>query len=164
MKKMISVMVLIILLVGCAPLIQEAVQKTQVAWTQVPSQTPFPTYTPFPTFTPQPTILKVIIQTPTPKDMDGDCKPITNMDYSDLWKSINLLQAYMEEMPGILRVSTALTEKLYSNTDSYLVYIRYINEEDNETYSKRYVVNKKEFGWSEGVFSLDGQCWIDPPN
>ena len=67
-----------ILLVACAPSasqIQNIIQQTQVAWTAVPTSTPFPTYTPFPTFTevptytPQPTIAvevtKIVIVTPT---------------------------------------------------------------------------------------------------
>jgi len=59
MNKKIIVVILLcsVLISACAPSaeeIQTAIQKTQSAWTQIPTHTAYPTYTPYPTFTPIP--------------------------------------------------------------------------------------------------------------
>jgi len=86
------------------------------------------------------------------------------MVYGDLYKEINLLKAYVETLPDVKVTTYELPEQLYSNTSSHLIYISYISSEDDKTYSKRYIIYEDEFGWEESVFSLDGQCWIDPPD
>lgn len=164
MKKVVCILAFIIILVGCAPSPEElgkAVAETQTA---LPTQTAYPTNTPYPTYTPKPTVIKIIIQTPTPKYATTSCKPITNMVYGDLYKEINLLKAYVETLPDVKVTTYELPEQIYSNSTSHLVYIQYVSKKDGETYSKRYIIYENEFGWKESIFSLDGQCWIDPPN
>jgi hypothetical protein len=170
MKKLIPLLILfIILTAACSPsssVLQTAVAGTVEAFTPHPTYTPFPTHTPYPTATQQPTIAvtRVVVQTPTPNTSKIACKPITNMDYSDNSKANIMLRAYVALLPDVREVSYAIPERLYSNTLSQLVYISYVADKDGKLYSKRYIIYRQEFGWLNGVFSIDGQCWIDAPH
>jgi len=86
------------------------------------------------------------------------------MNYSDNSKVAILLQAYVSQLPDVQSVSFVIPEKLYSNTLSQLYHVTYISRTDGKVYSKRFIVYMKEFGWKNAVFSIDGQCWIDPPH
>jgi hypothetical protein len=160
--KLIILILGVCLLTACAPSqtdIQTAVAETQAAWTPIPTQTAYPTLTPRPTIV----VTKVVVWTPTPNNQSSACKPITNMDYSDNSKVAILLQAYVSTLPNVKSVSYVIPERLYSNTISQLFHVRYVDSTDGEIYSKRYIVYLTEFGWKNAVFSIDGQCWIDPP-
>ncbi|HNS07167.1 MAG TPA: hypothetical protein PKK09_04350 [Anaerolineaceae bacterium] len=158
MKKSILLLSVFVILVGCSPSPEAIGQALSMTQTALPTQTPYPTYTP------QPTIVKIVIQTPKPDYLSSDCKPITNMIYGDLYKEINILKSYVETLPDVKVTTYELPEQLYSNTKSHLVFIDYISKEDGKTYAKRYIIYENEFGWKNSIFSLDGQCWIDPPN
>lgn len=155
--------IVILLMTSCTPsstLIQTAVAGTQTVWTPVPTCTPQLTYTPQPTIVV--TRVVVEIRTPVPPNKDS-CKPLTNMDYSDNTKVSILLQAYVSQLPGVTSVHYVIPERLYSNTLSQLFHVQY-TATDGKVYSKRYIVYLKEFGWQNATFSIDGQCWIDPPH
>lgn len=85
------------------------------------------------------------------------------MDYSDNNKVMILLQAYVSALPDVKSVSLVIPEKLYNNSTSQLFHVTYVSSADGKVYSKRYIVYMQEFGWKNAVFSIDGQCWIDPP-
>ncbi len=159
--RLIALTLSFCLLVACAPsaqIIQTAIAQTQAVWTPVPTQTPYPTQTPLPALV----ITKVIVWTPTPEYQDSICKPLTNMDYSDNSKIMIQLQAYVSHLPGVQSVSYTIPEKLYINTQSQIIFVNYIKT-DGKLYSARYIVYVHELGWKTGTFSIDGQCWIDPP-
>jgi hypothetical protein len=167
-KKCVTIIVCLgtILLVACAPspqTIQTAISQTQGAWTPIPTQTAYPTQTSYPTQT-RVIITQVYVWTPTNEDSSDDCKPIKTMDYTNNSKVAILLQAYVVGLPRVKSVSYVYPEKLYSNTLSELFHVSYTDSEDGKTYSKRYIVYMDEFGWKNAVFSIDGQCWIDPPH
>jgi len=175
MKKTIIFSVFIFLLTSCGlspEKMQGVIEGTIEAYTPYPTFTPYPTltsystYTPYPTPTSQPTIAvtRIVIQTPAPDLSDSDCTPMKLMDYSNNTNAFAMLQAYVASLPDVHTVSYTINERLYSNTLSHIVFVRYVAEEDGEVYSKRYIVYLDEFGWSEGVFSIDGQCWIDGPH
>jgi hypothetical protein len=172
MKKIIlkvSIIMFALIMSGCAPserAIQTAIAEIQPAGTPIPSQTPYPTYTFYPTNTPQPPIYvtRVFIETPTNQRSGDACKPITTMDYSDNSKVAILLQAYVAGLPGVKSVSLVYPERLYTNSTSELFHVSYTDATDGKQYSKRYIVYMNEFGWKNAVFSIDGQCWIDPPH
>lgn len=73
------------------------------------------------------------------------------------------LQAYVSTLPSVRSVSYVIPERLYSNTKSQLFHVTYVADNDGKVYSKRYIVYLAKFGWKNAVFSIDGQCWIDPP-
>jgi hypothetical protein len=102
-----------------------------------------------------------VIQTPVPSG--PNCGPITGVTYSDISKVIIQLQAYVSKMPDVKSISYAIPERLYSNTSSELVHITYVST-DGKVYSRRYIIYIEEFSWKEGIYSVDGQCWIDPPH
>ena len=108
--------------------------------------------------------MQIQVQTTTPWYDTSACRPILNMMYVGLYKSIILLKAYIEEFPYVKVTTYGLPEQLYSSSMSHLVYIGYVDKFDGKTYSKRYIICENEFGWKESVFSSDGQCWIDPPD
>jgi hypothetical protein len=175
MKKIFLVLLIFYFLVACTPSPEKvgiAIEGTLEAYTPEPSSTPYPTltpystYTPYPTATKQPTIMvtRIVVQTPTPKDRTNSCKPMTNMDYSNNTNAILMLQAYVATLPDVQTVSYTVNEKVYSNTLSQLVFVRYVSETDGQVYSKRYIVYLDEFGWSEGVYSIEGQCFVDGPH
>ena len=85
------------------------------------------------------------------------------MDYSDNTKIAVELQYYVSNLPDVHQVSYTIPEKLYTNTVSELIFVQYVGT-DGKPYAKRYIVYIKEFGWENAVFSIDGQCWIDPPH
>jgi hypothetical protein len=161
MTRFLFIAFIAILLAGCAPMtipIQTAVAGTQAVWTSIPTYTPQPTYTPPPPIV----VTRVVIQTPAPKSTN-DCKPLTNMNYSDNTKVAILLQAYVSQLPDVKSVSYTIPEKLYSNTLSEIFFVQYTST-DGKNYAKRYIVYMNEFGWQTSTFSIDGQCWIDPPH
>jgi hypothetical protein len=156
----VVLMVLVVMSMGCSPspkAIADAIVKTQSVWTPVPTQTPYPSQTP--------KIVNVIkVFTPTPNINDTNCTPIKNLNYSDSSNMRVLLQAYVSGLPDVKSVSSTIGERLYSNTISSLIFVSYIAKEDSQVYSKRYIVYYPEFGWKKAVYSIDGQCWIDPPH
>jgi hypothetical protein len=172
MKKKIVLTLVSILLAACAPssqALQTAIAQTQAVWTPIPTQTPYPTPTPYPTqtFYPTPTkliVTRVMVWTPTYEKYYDDCKPILTMDYSDRSKMMIDLQAYVGGLPDVKSVSYLIPEKLYNNTISESFHVTYVASKDGKLYSKRYIVYSSEFGWKKGVFSIDGQCWIDSPH
>jgi hypothetical protein len=163
MKRTISLIALAILLVACSP--SQQVIQTAVAGTlgALPSQTPlYPTYKPA-VFINTVIVTRVVVQTPTfNSSRSADCIPITNMVYSDNSTVAILLQAYVSQLPDVKAVSYTIPEKIYSNSLSEIFFVQYTST-DGKNYAKRYVVYMDEFGWQNGTFSLDGQCWIDPP-
>jgi hypothetical protein len=167
-NKFIVLILAVCLLAACAPsqqALQAAIEKTKAVWTPVPSQTAYSTQTAYPTLTPRPIIVvtQVVVWTPTPENQDSRCKPLTDMDYSDNSKAMIHLQAYVSDLPDVKSVSYVIPEKLYSNTKSQLMHVTYVDSNDGKVYSKRYIVYLAEFGLKNAVFSIDGQCWIDPP-
>jgi|GEM_PF-1137118 len=181
-----AVVVMIVLsLAGCAPsaaTIQTAIAKTEAArptmtFTPVPptatktitltiTPTITKTQTAAPTQTPV-TIVKIVVQTPTLDTTKWGCAPITKMNYSSLSKMMILLQAYVSEQSGVRAVSYAIPENLYNNVNSQAIYISYVDDTDGKVYAKRFIVYmdedpKRKLEWKNGVFSIDGQCWIDP--
>jgi hypothetical protein len=143
--------------------IQTAIARTQAAWTPIPSQTPYPTQTPYSTQTPA-IVTRVYVATPTVSPNDENCKPITNMHYSDRSKMMIDLQAYVAGLSYVKSVSYVIPEKVYTNSTSELFFVTFVSSNDGQRYSKRYIVYVRELGWQNAVFSIDGQCWIDPPH
>jgi hypothetical protein len=165
MKKYILFITIVLLLCACVPTsitIQTDIAETQAVWTPIPTFTPQSTFTPQPTIVVTQVVVQVVVQTPKPRNLDK-CKPITNMDYSDNSKVAILLQAYVSQLPDVKSVSYTIPEKLYSNTLSEIFFVQYTST-DGKIYAKRYIVYLQEFGWQNATFSIDGQCWIDPPH
>lgn len=158
--RILTLSLAICLLAACSPsqqTIQTAVAQTLTA---IPTLTPVPTYT----FRPTIVVTRIVIRTPEPTRLiDERCTPLANMDYSDNSKVMIQLQGYVSKLPGVKSVSYVIPEKVYSNSISQLLYITYVASDDGKVYSKRYIVFLEEFGWKNAVFSIDGQCWIDPP-
>jgi uncharacterized membrane-anchored protein YhcB (DUF1043 family) len=85
------------------------------------------------------------------------------MTYDDSSKIAIKLQNYVSDLQGVETVSYVIPERIYSNTDSRLYYVQYVNSSDHKVYAKRYMVYVSEFGWKKATFSIDDQCWIDYP-
>jgi hypothetical protein len=171
MKQIVLIILVSLMISSCSPTPEQLagpVQSTLAAMstaTPYPTYTPGATYTPYPTATPQPTVVvtQIVVQTPTPDISSSKCKPMTKMDYTDNSRVAIMLQAYVALLPGVRQVSYVIPEKLYNNTLSQIYYVSYIDDADGKVYSKRYIAYIREFGWSNGVFSIDGQCWVDGP-
>jgi len=170
MKKptILVILILIAMIISACGNVPTPLPTLVSSATPYPTYTPQPTYTPYPTYTyiPSPTSTPLIIyRTPTPKSYSGNlsCTPITNMDYSNNSRVAILLQAYVSSLSDVKSVSYTIPERLYKNTLSEIIFVNYIGT-DGKLYAKRYIVYMEEFGWLNGVFSIDGQCWIDPPH
>lgn len=171
MKPIVLIILVALMLSACSPTPEQLAGPVQSTLAAMSTATPYPTYTPnatntpYPTATPQPTVVitKVVVQTPTPDTSNDDCIPMTKMDYTDNSRVAIMLQAYVAMLPGVRQVSLTIPERLYKNTLSQLYYVNYIDDKDGKIYSKRYIAYIREFGWSNGVFSIDGQCWVDGP-
>jgi hypothetical protein len=105
----------------------------------------------------------VVVQTPTPENQSA-CIPLENMDYSDVSTMVAALEAYVSRFPDVESVKDTFTQNLYLNTTSQSIGIQYISRQSGNIYIKKFLVYTDEFGWKEGTFSIDGQCWIDPPH
>jgi hypothetical protein len=177
MKKLLIILIALLFLSACVPsnqVIQTAIARTQEAAVS-PSPSPqnyetmlaqaLPTLehtlTPFPSPTVLPPTNTEIAQTPTPLKYDP-CRPLVGMNYSEDTKIFVQLQAYVSQLPDVKQISYAIPERLYDNTLSRIIFISYVAE-DGKTYAKRFIVYVDEFGWKPSTFSIDGQCWIDPP-
>lgn len=171
MHRFALLITIALILAACSPTPEQIAGPVSSTLAAIPTATPYPTYTQFPTQTPYPTatnqptimVTKIIVQTPTPRGMDDECKPIEKMDYTDNSKVALMLQAYVADLPGVKTVSYVIPEKLYSNSLSQLYYVTYVAKDDGKVYSKRYIAYMRELGWRNGVFSIDGQCWVHGP-
>jgi hypothetical protein len=166
MKKILVISFFLAMAVACAQSeqsIQTAIAKTQAFWTPISTQTPNSTQTPYPTQT-ESIVTQVFVWTPTVDPTNNSCIPITLIDYSDRSKILINLQSYVSMLPGVKSVSYVIPEKIYNNSISELFFVSYVASGDGKLYSKRYIVYLHEFGWKNAVFSIDGQCWIDPPH
>lgn len=164
---------------SCSPspgVIQTAVAGTVVAYPQAPTQfpnptstpyptlTPNPTYTPYPTYTAQPTVTQEAVQTATPDLSNVNCTPLTKMDYTSSAEAMIDLQAYVSALPDVRQLSYAKPEKINNDALSSIVEVRYIARSNAQFFSKWYIVYMDELAFSSGVFSIDGQCWVDGPH
>lgn len=171
MHRFALIITIALILTSCSPTPEQIAGPVSSTLAAIPTATLYPTYTPLPTQTPyptattQPTVLatKIVVQTPTPRGVNDVCKSMEKMDYTDNSKVTLMLQAYVADLPGVKTVSYVIPEKLYDNSLSQIYYVTYVSEDDGSVYSKRYIAYMKEFGWRNGVFSIDGQCWVHGP-
>lgn len=54
-----------------------------------------------------------------------------------------------------------MRDTIWGKTNTRLHGITYVDSTDNERYLTWFLVYFDEFGWDEGVFWLEGQCWLE---
>jgi len=85
---------------------------------------------------------------------------LTNMRYDSIMDTSTILQAFVSGLPWVLRVQGTHRDTIWNNTQTKIHTIRY-REDDGEQYWMHFLVYFDEFGWREGVFWIDEQCWLD---
>ena len=91
-----------------------------------------------------------------------ECEDKLDMDYSSVMAASSRLMAYVDGLPSVDHTSTSFRNTLWHNADTKIYGISYVAD-DRETYSVQFLVFFNEFGLKEGVFYVDGQCWLDSP-
>ena len=91
-----------------------------------------------------------------------ECEDTLEMDYSSVLAASSRLMAYVDGLPQIDHISTSFRNTLWNNADFKIYGVTYVAD-DRETYSMQFLVFFNEFGMKEGVFYVDGQCWLDSP-
>ena len=86
---------------------------------------------------------------------------ISNMSYGDILNSSTNLMAWVANQSWATRANSTIRDTIWNNTDTKLHGVVYTASEDNQQYLTWFLVYYDEFGWEEGVFWLDGQCWLD---
>jgi len=83
------------------------------------------------------------------------------MSYGDILNSSTNLMAWVANQPWATRANSTMRDTIWTNTDTKLHGVFYTSSEDNQQYLTWFLVYYDEFGWEEGVFWLDGECWLD---
>jgi exonuclease VII small subunit len=91
------------------------------------------------------------------------CDDQISMDYSGILNSTSRLSSYVGGLSDVARVSLTMRSTLWSNAESKVHVINYVARDDNEVYSKQFLVYYNELRWKPGTFYIDGQCWLDAP-
>lgn len=90
------------------------------------------------------------------------CDESLNMDYSGIAASSERLMDFYARQSHVEHVRYAYRDHIWTNTDTKIHSIRYI-ENDGEEHVDHFLVFVNEFGMKEGTFWLSKQCWLDPP-
>ena len=83
------------------------------------------------------------------------------MTYDDILTVSSNLMAWVTYQPWADRSNMTVRDSVWNNTDTKLHGVHYTASEDGQRYLTWFLVYFDEFGWSEGVFWLDGQCWLE---
>lgn len=86
---------------------------------------------------------------------------LNDMNYQDIFSASTNLMAWVTNQEWALRASSTIRDAIWNNTDTKLHGVYYIDPTDNEMYVSWFLVYFDEFGWREGVFWLDKQCWLE---
>ena len=81
--------------------------------------------------------------------------------YDDILTVSSNLMAWVTYQSWAERSNMTTRDTIWNNTDTKLHGVYYTSSKDNERYLAWFLVYFEEFGWSEGTFWLDGQCWLD---
>jgi hypothetical protein len=86
---------------------------------------------------------------------------IDGMTYNDILTISSTLMAWVTNQDWAERSNMTVRDTIWNNTDTKLHGVHYTSAEDGERYLTWFLVYFDEFGWREGVFWLDGECWLE---
>jgi len=88
---------------------------------------------------------------------------ITNMKYDNIPDASTILSAWWARQSYVDRVVGSYRDQIWSNTQTRVHGIRYIDSDDKNQYVEHFIVYFNEIGMEQGVFWVKGQCWLDEP-
>lgn len=89
------------------------------------------------------------------------CKDtLVDMQYDSIINASEILSGWMARQDWVERVQGTYRDSIWNNADTKIHGIRYISSDDHEPYVDYFLIYFNEFGWTEGVFWLSGQCWL----
>jgi hypothetical protein len=83
------------------------------------------------------------------------------MDYGSIADASTILAAFVAQQSWAGRVQGTFRNSIWSNADSKIHGVRYVDSRDNKSYTTYFMVYFKEYGWNTGVYWVDRQCWLD---
>ena len=86
---------------------------------------------------------------------------IPGMKYESIVNISEILSGWMAQQRWVERVQGTYRDSIWNNTDTKIHAVRYISSDDGNSYVDHFLVYFDEFGWTEGVFWLSGQCWLN---
>ena len=86
---------------------------------------------------------------------------LEGMTYNDILTVSSNLMAWVTYQSWAERSNMTVRDTIWNNTDTKLHGVYYTASDDGERYLTWFLVYFDEFGWSDGVFWLDGQCWLE---
>ena len=86
---------------------------------------------------------------------------VEGMTYQDILTISSRLMAWVTNQSWAERSNMTVRDTIWSNTDTKLHGVHYTSADDGERYLTWFLVYFDEFEWREGVFWLDGQCWLE---
>lgn len=86
---------------------------------------------------------------------------LAGMTYGDILTISSKLMAWVTNQSWAERSNMTTRDSVWTNTDTKLHGVHYTASNDGKRYLTWFLVYFDEFGWSEGVFWLSEQCWLE---
>jgi hypothetical protein len=86
---------------------------------------------------------------------------LNGMTYDDILTISSKLMAWVTNQSWAERSNMTIRDTIWTNTDTKLHGVSYTASKDGQRYLTWFLVYFDEFGWSEGVFWLTEQCWLE---
>lgn len=84
---------------------------------------------------------------------------IVDMKYETILNVSDILSGWLAKQSYVVRTNYTYRDTIWNNTDTKIHSVQYLHS-DGEIYVDHFLVYFDEFGWTEGVFWLSGQCWL----
>lgn len=84
---------------------------------------------------------------------------LADMQYETILNVSDILSGWMARQSYVVRTNYTYRDTIWNNTDTKIHSVQYLHDDGN-TYVDHFLVYFDEFGWTEGVFWLSGQCWL----
>ncbi len=86
---------------------------------------------------------------------------LDGMTYNDILTISSKLMAWVTNQSWAERANMTIRDTIWTNRDTKLHGVNYTASADGQRYLQWFLVYLDESGWSEGVFWLSEQCWLD---
>lgn len=86
---------------------------------------------------------------------------LSDMQYDSIVDASTMLEAFVAQQDWSERVNGSYRDSIWSNADSKIHGVRYVDASDHQPYVAYFMVYFDEFEFDRGVFWIDRQCWLE---
>jgi hypothetical protein len=83
------------------------------------------------------------------------------MQYTGIADASTILSAFVASQSWSERVQGTFRDSIWTNADSKIHGVRYIDSNDHQSYTTYFMAYFDEFGFDQGVYWVDRQCWLE---